>query len=135
MPQSAAPATIVYGVYFGECVGYCVETVEVNATSTVYTKKSNIPSPDLPDRVYQTPTPPETWQRLTSAIEWSALRALPGSFGQPDAADQGGEYVEMTLNGESKRIDLEYGATVPELGRLLDPLRALRTDLMSRSGL
>jgi hypothetical protein len=134
MPQPSAPATVTYGVYFGECVGYCIDTVEVNPTETVYTKKSNVPSPDMPDKIYRTPTKPETWQHLTGALDWGVVRTLPARFGQPDAADQGGEYVEIAVSGETRRSDLEYGATVPELARLLDLLRALRTDLVSWSG-
>lgn len=135
MPGAELPTAIVYGRYFGECIGYCIEEITITSAETIYAKKPNPPNPEVPDLVYTTPTPPETWRDLTGAVDWPAVRALPELIGQPDAADQGGEFVASTIAGVDRRVDLERDASVPALDPLLARLRRLRADLAQQSGL
>jgi hypothetical protein len=134
MPDLLSISMIQYGLYFGECIGYCKESISITPETIVYKKQSNIPSNELPDRIIEINAPLDLWTSLSRAIDWNRILALPDRLGDPDAADQGGEYVEITVSGETKRVDFERGATIAELAPLLKILHSLRTNLSSQMG-
>lgn len=116
------------GTYFGECLVDCNEEIAVTADKVTYSLTSNVPDSEHPDIHAEGVVTRSDWKALAGAIDWEALRSLPETIGQPDAADAGGEFLEVS-EGAQRRVDFPLGATVPELAPLLDGLRGLRARL------
>jgi hypothetical protein len=121
--------TVRNGTYRGDCLVHCDETVAVSPESVTYSLTSKVADARNPDIHAESAPPPGVWEELEGALDWSAVTALPERVGLPDAADAGGEFLEVSRDGESKRIDFPEGSEVPELGSLLSALRDLRTRL------
>lgn len=116
------------GTYFGECLVDCNEEIAVTPEKVTYSLTSNVPDADRPDIHAEGPVTRSEWEQLTGAIDSEALRSLPETIGQPDAADSGGEFLEVS-DGARRRVDFELDAAVPEVAPLLDALRELRARL------
>ncbi len=116
------------GTYFGECLVDCNEEITVTPDKVTYSLTSNVPDSGHPDIHAEGPVTPYDWNALAGAIDWEALRSLPETLGQPDAADAGGEFLEVS-EGAQRRVDFPLGARLPELAPLLDALRRLRARL------
>lgn len=116
------------GTYAGECLVDCNEEIIVTPDKVTYSLTSNVPDADHPDIYAEGPLTPSEWEALAGAIDWDALRTLPATIGQPDAADAGGEFIEVS-NGATRRVDFDLGAAVPQVAPLLDALRGLRARL------
>lgn len=127
MTESKSVSMIRAGTYFGECLTHCNTTLTITPGKMAFALTSNVPDPQHPDLVLEREIAPKDWDELQAAIDWIKFRALPATIGQPDAADQGGEWVEITLGGERKRVDFELNAAVPEIDALSRKLRALRS--------
>jgi hypothetical protein len=117
------------GTYLGECLVHCDETVTVSEAELTYSLTSRVPDARNPDIHVEATPPPGVWDSLERALDRESVRALPDRIGLPDAADQGGEFLEVTAGEAAKRVDFPRGAGVPELGPLLDALRELRAEL------
>jgi hypothetical protein len=120
------------GTYFGECLIYCNETVTITPEKTSYALTSNVQDPQHPDVTVERETSRKDWDELQALIDWARFRTLPATIGQPDAADQGGEWVEITVGGEAKRVDFEMNASVPEGDALLRRLRETRNEMSQK---
>jgi hypothetical protein len=121
--------TIKNGTYLGDCLVHCDEDVTVSPDKVVYALTSRVPDARNPDIRAERPPPPGVWEGLERALDWPAVRALPDRIGLPDASDAGGEFLEVSLEGATKRVDFPLGAVIPEIGPLLDALRDLRARL------
>lgn len=126
MNISADLAMIRTGTYFGECFIHCNETVTFTPGKTSYLLTSNVQDPQYPDISLERKTVRKDWDELRTLIDWGKFSTLPSMIGQPDGADQGGEWVEITLGGEVKRVDFEMNALIPEIDALNRKLREMR---------
>ena len=120
------------GTYFGESLIHSNETVTITPEKTSYALTSNVQDPQYPDVTVEREETREDWDELQALIDPAKFRELPATLGQPDAADQGGEWVEITVGGEAKRIDLELNASVPEVDALLQKLRKTRNEMSQK---
>jgi hypothetical protein len=120
------------GTYFGESLIHSNETVTITPEKTSYALTSNVQDPQYPDVTVEREETREDWNELQALIDLAKFRELPATLGQPDAADQGGEWVEITVGGEAKRIDLELNASVPEVDALLQKLRKTRNEMSQK---
>ena len=121
--------TLRNGTYLGDCLVHCNEEVVVGPDKVTYSLTSRVPDARNPDIHAESSPPAGAWEMLERALDWSAVRSLPDRIGLPDAADAGGEFLEVSVGGDTKRVDFPRGATVPEAAALLDALRDLRTQL------
>jgi hypothetical protein len=121
--------TVRNGTYVGECLVHCNEEVSVDAKRVSYSLTSRVPDADNPDIHAEGPTPPGAWEAIERALDLAAVRALPDTIGIPDAADEGGEFLEVSAGDTAKRIDFSAGAELPEVGALLAAMRDLRARL------
>jgi hypothetical protein len=121
--------TIKNGTYLGDCLVHCDEEVSVDADRLTYSLTSRVPDADNPDIHAESPPPPGTWQSIERALDLTAVRSLPDTIGLPDAADEGGEFLEVSVGDTTKRVDFPRDAEVPEVAPLLDALRDLRARL------
>jgi hypothetical protein len=121
--------TLANGTYLGDCLVHCDETVTVSPDEVTYALTSKLEDARNPDIHVESAPPPGLWEELEGLLEPSALSALPDRIGLPDADDSGGEFLEVSLDGETKRVDFPRDADVPEAAPLLRALRELRARL------
>jgi hypothetical protein len=117
------------GTYLGDCLVHCDEEIRVGPEAVTYSLTSKVPDARNPDIQAQAPPPPGAWEALESALDRDAVRALPARIGLPDAADAGGEFLEVSDGQTTTRVDFPSGASVSEVAPLLDALRDLRARL------
>jgi hypothetical protein len=126
------PEEIRTGIFFGMCGGYCQTELRITSSEMISIKKSNLPGDTIyPEITHTHPIPAGTWDRLVAAAGSDQFDNLPAVIGCPDCADGGGEWIEITRAGTTKRVELEYAASVPEIADLLQQLRALREEIVS----
>jgi hypothetical protein len=121
--------TVKNGTYLGDCLVHCNEEVSVAPDRMAYSLTSRVPDADNPDIHAEGPPPPGAWEAIERALDPEALRSLPDTIGTPDAADEGGEFLEVSVRDITKRIDFPRGAELPEAGPLLAAMRDLRARL------
>jgi hypothetical protein len=121
--------TLANGTYLGECLVHCDETVTVSAEKLTYSLTSRLEDARNPDIHFETAPPPELWEELERALDPAAVSALPDRIGLPDADDSGGEFLEVSFDGEKKRVDFPRDANLPEVAPLLRAVRELRARL------
>jgi hypothetical protein len=117
------------GTYFGECLVHCFEEITVTPDKVVYTLTSRMPDADRPDIRAESPMTLDAWQGLLGLLDWGDLASLPRTIGDPDAADAGGEFLEVWGDQGTKRVDFDKDAAVPKIAALLAVLRDLRARL------
>lgn len=118
--------TIATGTYFGECFGYCNDTMIVNRDKIRYVKTSNVHDDSYPDLGSEADIDIDTWDEFVNSIDFEKFSKLPDTIGCPDCNDQGGEWIEIKRGKITHRVDIELGASVPEIDNLLAKLRKLR---------
>lgn len=120
------------GTYFGESLGYSDDELLLTSDKMVYTRKSSLPSEELPDRVNDLPMSRRTWEKVSKWIDWEVLNSLPDRIGRPDERDQGGEFVEVVEDDRKKRIDFEPGSPPPAIEELVKVLQGLRREAAAK---
>ena len=92
-----------YGVYFGECLGYCAHDLFLTDGQS---KSHHHFNGGAPDRMC---TEDYThWSSLTASIDFNEFKQLEEIIGCPDCADGGAEWIEITNDGETYRVTFEY---------------------------
>ncbi|WP_421873196.1 hypothetical protein [Marinoscillum sp.] len=114
---------IEYGTSFGECVGYCVTEAYIQETEMKVLRKTwNSQNADLS---FERTLTPSEWQQLNDGIDVDRFADLPETIGCPDCADGGAEWLELTVNGERKRVTFEYMTEVEGINPAIEKLREL----------
>ena len=116
-------ARISWGSSFGECLGYCLEELQVTATEIRLTR-SSWDALHYPAIVSTHANAPAAWDSLRSALAASRLQELAETYGCPDCADGGAEWVEVAA--PAKRVTFEYGHAPARLEAVAAQLRRLR---------
>lgn len=122
------------GTSFGECLGYCWKEVILDEEAIVVIARG-WDAEAYPEKVYEEKMKPELWAQLQTTADFSTLEQMDEVYGCPDCADGGAEWVTMTLSGRIETVKFEYGAKLEPLAGLLELLRAVREDVIERSGL
>lgn len=115
--------TIRYGTSFGMCVGYCLTDMDITPTSVsvVAYGWNNSVTPKSKERDF---TEGE-FRALLEAIDFEKFQELDPVIGCPDCADGGAEWIELTAEGRTKKVTLEYGAEIDGLNQTLTGLRRI----------
>ena len=62
--------------------------------------------------------------------DFDEILAMKDVYGCPDCADGGSEWIEVTHNGDTKKVTFEFGSVLEPIARLVDSLRSIRSDLL-----
>jgi hypothetical protein len=111
------------GSTFGECLGYCDNSiyVEPNRTAFVAVARDGSYPP------YRQYTYGGTgWNDLLKAVDWDTFSQLPETMGCPDCADGGAEWIEVAVSGRKHRVTFEFGAEIESIQPLIDLMRKMR---------
>jgi hypothetical protein len=122
---------IAYGASFGECRGYCSDSLKIVNGTVFFTNMANDERPDLTASAYLS----EAQQTaFSSAVRWQEFLKLPEVIGCPDCADGGAEWIEISYPSASKRVTFEFGAELAGHQELVSQLRGLRVFMKSQIG-
>lgn len=114
---------IKYGTSFGECVGYCISEVEINASAVSKTQYgwNNSMTPKTEVLQYRR----VQFLALVDKIDQDKFLSLDPVIGCPDCADGGSEWIELEIDGRLKKVTFEYGSSPDGLKEVLQKLRRL----------
>ncbi len=122
------------GTYLGECLVDCNEEIVVTPEGVTYSLTSNAAGAQPTDIHAKAPLARPDWEALVAAVDHEALSSLPPVLGQPDAGDAGGEFLEISDGGHTRRVAFPLCAEIPETAPLLDALRDLRARMAKEHG-
>jgi len=72
----------------------------------------------------------QTKEILLELIDTEKIFGLQDTYGCPDCADGGSEWIEIITSGDkSKKITFEFGKNIPEIEKLINLLRKERETL------
>lgn len=71
----------------------------------------------------------EVWSELQTLIDFVVMQELEEVIGCPDCADGGATYIELTQNGESKRVTFETGNPPSALELLHERMNAAMEEI------
>jgi hypothetical protein len=118
------------GTYAGHCLGYCAKEFIITHDKIIFTQNGhNFVSDEWSDLLEKTKEsqPSQTeWNELTDLIDFDQFSSLPDKIGCPGCADAPVEWIEISLDGKTKRIEFENGDKIPEISKLIDVLQEIR---------
>lgn len=123
--------SVMHGTNFGHCRGYCRKEVVFTESQTEYIESSVDPEKN-PPKVESFKNTSAGWKSITDKINWEKFNNLRESYGCPDCADGGSEYIEIKTASGTKRVTIEFGKELVELEPLLTELRSQRKKLIEQ---
>lgn len=99
---------ISYGTSFGECIGYCRNSVIVSETKIDFTKTGWSREELLPDIMISEITDKVYWQTLIDELDTKAFLQLDSIIGCPDCVDGGAEWIELRYPDKSHKVTFGY---------------------------
>lgn len=117
--------SITHGTNFGHCRGYCRKEVIFMEDKVMYSQ-SGVDTAATPVKGSGISNSSKEWSKLVGPLNWKKFNAMKESYGCPDCADGGSEYIEIRTMKGTKRVTIEYGTAFPDLEPLLTELRTQR---------
>lgn len=117
--------SIEYGTSFGECLGYCIRSIEITGTDVEFEASGWTITDKLPDINISGDISIEDWENLVNNIDFVVFRNLEEVIGCPDCTDGGVEWIEITTSELAHKITFEYFNEPEELQNYIDDLRNL----------
>lgn len=124
-------ALVRWGSSFGMCEGYCREVLEVTPTRARLTASSR-DGQKYPARTSELPITASEWRSIQDRLDPGSFERLDSTYGCPDCADGGAEWVEVGGGGVDRRVTFEFGRSPAEVADVVDRLRAVRERFPSR---
>lgn len=122
--------SVLHGTNFGHCRGYCRKDVVFYPDQVDYFEVS-VDSARNPVKVENFKNS-SIWKNIVDKIDWKKFKSLEESYGCPDCADGGSEYIEIKTTSGTKRVTIEYNIELAELEPLLTELRSQRKKLLEK---
>ena len=113
-----------YGTSFGECLGYCVREIVVGG-GAVFTKSGWDIDGALPDSSCSMQFIMDPLPAYVDKLNLEDFKSLNEVIGCPDCADGGAEWLELSINGDLKRVTFEFMNEPNELKLIIEDLRGL----------
>lgn len=121
--------SVMHGTNFGHCRGYCRKELTFSEKQINYVE-SSVDSERNPAKKEAFDISAEKWKSIADKIDWNKFQKMEESYGCPDCADGGSEYIEITTPSGTKRITIEFNKEMAELEPLLTELRAQRKQVL-----
>ncbi|WP_343603975.1 hypothetical protein [Fluviicola sp.] len=116
--------SIVHGTSFGHCRGYCIRELVLRNGDAVFAKTSRDEA-QFPTEKKNIAFSKTEWEKLVREVNIDEFFKLNETYGCPDCADGGAEFIEISTSKGTKRVTIEYRADQPELGKILSALRKI----------
>lgn len=122
------------GQSFGMCIGKCHNELIITGN------KVTLKQIERKERGGETSTYEftenaalQTLLEEINKIDQTKFMALDETYGCPDCADGGAEWLEVTFKGkEPKKVTFEYGKTIPGFEKIVATLHDKRLSLMEK---
>ncbi len=126
--------SIRFGTTFGFCLGYCNETLTLDAATMEMSRTGRGENGTLPELRFQLVQDSTRWSALVSKWQESSSRfsELDEVIGCPDCTDGGAEWIEVRTSGGTKKVTYEYGSELDGLGDFQRHLRSLMQEMKMR---
>jgi hypothetical protein len=111
---------VKYGTSFGECLGYCVNSISLDGSEIVLLREGWNIEGGLPDIKITESLQDSIWLKITQEIDFSAFSKLDTILGCPDCTDGGAEWLEVSYKGDIHKVVFEY-MNEPEILELCIP--------------
>ena len=121
--------SVTHGTHFGHCRGYCRKEVIFSEKQVSYIE-SSVDEKTNPEKKQNFDLSAGNWKNITTKIDWNKFQKLEESYGCPDCADGGSEYIEIVTAKGTKRVTIEFNKELSELEPLLTELRKQRKELL-----
>ncbi len=118
---------VAYGESYGECAGYCDNSILLDANSCTSTHLYFNYEPDYIGHDTICMEDYKGWASLIKKIDFYSFKRLPDRIGCPDCADGGAEWIQITYDGEVYRVVFEAGDEPPTTSDYIELLRAQLT--------
>lgn len=113
---------ISYGTSFGMCAGYCNNQLLIS-DGKMEAKRYNTEA-KAAVKVCTGKMSDGDWSKLADSIDLSVFNQLKESYGCPDCADGGAEWVEIEYEGKKHKVTFEYGGEPKEMKPYISVLRS-----------
>lgn len=123
--------SVTHGTNFGHCRGYCRKEVVFSEDQIVYLE-SSVDSERNPVKEEKFDNSADKWKSIADKVDWKKFEGLEESYGCPDCADGGSEYIEIKTTNGTKRVTIEFNKEAPQLEPLLTELRTQRKVLLEK---
>jgi hypothetical protein len=116
---------IGYGKSFGECLGYCTQSMKANGCAATLNKTGWNEYELLPEIQCARSLQPDEFMDLNDSLNLGNFLNLPDTIGCPDCADGGAEWIEVSYDTMFHRVTFEYMNEPAELAAVLPMLREM----------
>lgn len=124
-PYLAEVNYIAYGTSFGECLGYCNQYMKVYPQIATLKQYGWDESGELPQLDCALPLESYEFISIRDSVDVGNFFALDETYGCPDCADGGAEWVEISFDTMKHRVTFEYLNEPEELTPIVNSLREL----------
>ena len=116
------------GVYAGHCIGYCTKEFTITPEKIIFSQGGQFSgkSSDLFEKTKVTQLSQTEWNELIDLIDFKQFNSLPDKIGCPGCADAPVEWIEISYDGKTKKIEFEHGDKIPEISKLIITLQEIR---------
>jgi hypothetical protein len=125
LTNSSDIISIEYGTSFGNCVGYCINSIEISGTDIMYSAVGWTTLDKVPDIHISGVIPQEDWNKLVSKIDLVIFRNMDEITGCPDCADGGAEWIKITTDKFVHKVTFEYNNEPEQVQDYINDLRLL----------
>ncbi len=121
--------SVMHGTNFGHCRGYCRKEVIFGEKQINYIE-SSVDADRNPPKEEDFKISADKWKSIADKVDWNTFKGLEESYGCPDCADGGSEYIEIKTTNGTKRVTIEFNKEASQLEPLLTELRMQRKELL-----
>lgn len=123
LTNSSDILSIEYGTSFGECVGYCINSIEISGTNVEFAAIGWTALDKVPDIHISGSISQENWNKIVNKIDLIVFRNLDEIIGCPDCADGGAEWIQVTTDKFVHKVTFEYFNEPEEVKNYINDLR------------
>ncbi len=120
--------SISYGTYFGQCNGYCKQSITIENDSIRYQAQSWSENDNYPLIAFSTEFSEEDWKSIEEKIDFLIFRNIEEVIGCPDCADGGAEWIEIETEDVTHKIKFEYDNPPEEISNYIEDLSELLSE-------
>jgi len=128
-PNSLHPI-IRTGTSSGFCLGYCFKEFTITPKQIIYSETGrefiSESWTDLHEKTSAVSISQEKWQELVDVVDFQKFNSLPDKIGCPGCADAPVEWIEISYDGKTKKVEFEAKDAIPEISQLVIKLQELR---------
>ena len=116
---------ISYGTSFGECQGYCIQYMKVYPQIAALSQYGWGESGEFPEIQCTLPLESHEFISIKDSVDVGNFFSLDETYGCPDCADGGAEWVEISFDTLKHRVTFEFLNEPEELTPIVTALREM----------